>query len=71
MNTRKVMNGKLEMSSYPNGNGDIVTLYKNNSGNCASIVCGQITMYSTTGDMMCGARDEDSAINLLIEWDSK
>ena len=64
----KIANGKIEMSTYKNYLGNVVTLYKNETGYMATITCGDIIMYSKNGDMMCGAKDEDSAIQLLLEW---
>lgn len=62
------MQNGLKMSSYKNGNGDTVTLYQNEAGYAATIVCGDVSLYSPSGDLICGATDQDAAIQILATW---
>ena len=58
----------IKKSTYKNGSGDTVTLYENEAGYRVTSVCGDITLYNPSGDMMSGVRSEEAAIALLKEW---
>ena len=58
----------LEVSTYNNSMKDVVTLYKNNKGFIATVVCGEVTLYDPNGSLMYGATNEDEAIKLLLKW---